>query len=83
MGSEPLVRCSVRPPPVQRTDREPVVPRFDQPRIQDRPPCREDLAQRGLDRARVKAEGGRRGFDRETVAGPARGAGPQECPVRT
>ena len=81
-GSEPLVRDEPAQAPVHRTDREPVVPRLDEPRIQDRAPRREDLVQRGLDRARVKAEGRRRGLDRRAVAGPARGAGPQECPVR-
>ena len=49
--SQPLACDEPVQAPVHRAGREPVVPRLDEPWVQDGAPRREDLMQRGLDRA--------------------------------
>ena len=60
----------------------PVVPRLDPAGTDDRPPRREDLVEHPLERPGRKAQCDRIRLDRRAVLGPARGARPEQPPIR-
>ena len=60
----------------------PVVPRLDPGGTHDRPPRREDLVEHPLERSGRKAQCDRIRLDRRAVLGPARGARPEQPPIR-